>query len=89
MRLATIILGIALALMGCSRGAPDLMTFPSREGPNEFLTLPTKPLQTPPDLAALPTPTPGGPIWLTRRPVPMRWRPLAGAAAVRRATQGF
>ena len=60
LRLSLAIVAI-LAVAGCSRNtAPDLMNFPQSDGPNEFLTLPTKPLQTPPDLNVLPTPTPGG-----------------------------
>lgn len=44
-------------LAGCGDGAPDLMNFAaSNAGPDEFLVVPNKPLETPPDLAALPPP---------------------------------
>lgn len=51
-----------LALTACSRDAePKLMNLRSATaGPDEFAILPTKPLQLPKDLAALPEPTPGG-----------------------------
>ena len=60
-------LGIALILIGlaaCSRGDqdPNLLNIkqPRGEGPDEFAVLPTKPLQMPQDVTALPEPTPGG-----------------------------
>ncbi|MCB2115438.1 MAG: DUF3035 domain-containing protein [Rhodobacteraceae bacterium] len=56
-----------LALTACGRLAgeekapPKLMNFKSQSrSPDEFAVLPTKPLQLPEDLAALPAPTPGG-----------------------------
>lgn len=58
--------GIALAavlmLAACGGGRePQLMNLRSgTNGPDEFGILPTKPLQMPPDLAALPEPAPGG-----------------------------
>lgn len=49
-----------LTLAGCSRD-PQLMNIDAgQDGPDEFAILPTKPLTMPPDLALLPTPTPGG-----------------------------
>ena len=59
----TIILtGLAGAMLaGCATGGdPRLMTFGAQRSPDEFAILPTGPLQSPPDMAALPTPTPGG-----------------------------
>ena len=56
-------LGLALlALSACDRNrTPELMNLHSTtRGPDEFGILPTKPLQIPQDLAALPAPTPGG-----------------------------
>jgi hypothetical protein len=48
-------------LSACSSGDPQLMNLPrSGQGPDEFLIVPNKPLTIPEDLAALPTPTPGG-----------------------------
>ncbi|SOB95076.1 DUF3035 domain-containing protein [Rhodobacter maris] len=58
-----IALVLALALAGCGRSdkAPQLMHLRSdTPGPDEFGILPTKPLEMPEDLAALPAPTPGG-----------------------------
>jgi hypothetical protein len=55
-------LAAALALTACSGdGNPELMNLrnPS-DGPDEFLVVPNKPLEMPEDVAALPTPTPGG-----------------------------
>jgi hypothetical protein len=58
-------IGIALAaglLAACSSDKePRLMNLRSTTaGPDEFSIVPTKPLQMPPDLAALPAPVPGG-----------------------------
>ena len=59
-------LGVALAslivLTACGRGDPELMNLRQArgEGPDEFSVLPSKPLELPEDLAALPDPTPGG-----------------------------
>ena len=58
-----LLLGLAAVLLaGCSRNRePDLVNLRgSKDGPDEFAILPTKPLEQPPDLAALPAPTPGG-----------------------------
>jgi len=56
--------GLALALLaGCgsrSGEAPRLMNIASSQRtPDEFSIIPTQPLQAPPDLRALPAPTPG------------------------------
>ncbi|GIT90962.1 hypothetical protein JANAI62_14170 [Jannaschia pagri] len=51
----------ALTLVACERENPTLMHVRSADRtPDEFAILPTRPLETPPNLAALPTPTPGG-----------------------------
>ncbi|MFD1912671.1 DUF3035 domain-containing protein [Halodurantibacterium flavum] len=65
MRAATGIITLAvvavLGLSACSRGEPRLMTTTSAgRSPDEFAILPTRPLQMPPELGALPEPTPGG-----------------------------
>jgi hypothetical protein len=55
-------LAAALTLAACSSDRdPQLMNLrnPS-DGPDEFLIAPNKPLEIPEDVAALPTPTPGG-----------------------------
>ncbi|MFB2531681.1 DUF3035 domain-containing protein [Paracoccus sp. p4-l81] len=60
---AGMMMGLALVLAGCgsSGDAPILMhAGAGSDSPDEFGVLPTKPLQMPPDLAALPAPTPGG-----------------------------
>lgn len=49
----------ALSLAACANDG-KLMTLTSPDGPEEFAILPTKPLEMPPDLAQLPSPTPGG-----------------------------
>jgi len=54
-------LAAVLALAGCERGDPILMNVKSpTRAPDEFAIVPTKPLQMPEDIAALPDPTPGG-----------------------------
>jgi hypothetical protein len=53
---AVLALGLVAA---CGQGEPELMNLRAGDGPDEFAILPPKPLQLPPDLAALPTPTPG------------------------------
>lgn len=49
-----------LGLAACSSDPHLMSTHSSGSGPDEFAILPTKPLTMPTDLAALPTPTPGG-----------------------------
>ena len=57
---SAIILAVFLAVSACSSGGtPNLMNPPATEGPDEFSILPTKPLETPPNLNTLPAPTPG------------------------------
>jgi Protein of unknown function (DUF3035) len=52
---------VALASCGGSKREPNLMNLRSAtNGPDEFAILPPKGLELPPDLAALPEPTPGG-----------------------------
>lgn len=57
---AVIALAAMLVLSACAGGDPELMNLTSGEGPDEFGIVPPKPLAMPEDLAALPTPTPGG-----------------------------
>ncbi|MBU3029144.1 DUF3035 domain-containing protein [Paracoccus marinaquae] len=62
MRAIALMMGFAAVagLSACS-GDPHLMNIESgQNSPDEFAILPTKPLTMPPDLAVLPTPTPGG-----------------------------
>ena len=55
-------LALVLGLSACGGSdQPNLMNLRSSgNGPDEFAILPSKPLQLPPDLKALPAPTPGG-----------------------------
>ena len=51
---------LALALVACSETEPMLMNIAQNTGsPDEFAVLPTKPLEMPGDLTALPAPVPG------------------------------
>lgn len=51
----------ALTLAGCGSDNPKLLNLEANtDGPDEFAILPTKPLEMPESLAALPEPTPGG-----------------------------
>jgi hypothetical protein len=55
------ILGIALVLsLGACANAGLRELRSGSKGPDEFLIVPVKPLQTPTNLASLPAPTPGG-----------------------------
>lgn len=62
LRIAVLATLCAAALAGCNRNRePQLMNLRSQtQGPDEFAILPTKPLEMPEDIAALPEPTPGG-----------------------------
>lgn len=54
-------MGAVLVLSACASKQPKLMHLRSpTAGPDEFSILPPKALEMPQDLAALPTPTPGG-----------------------------
>lgn len=56
-----ILAGALAALAACSPENPQLFSLGSDDGgPDEFAILPTKPLQLPEDLAALPPPVPEG-----------------------------
>lgn len=50
---------VALMLSACG-GEPQLMALSSSDGPDEFLIVPGKPLETPGSFTNLPSPTPGG-----------------------------
>ncbi len=51
---------LVLAVSACGNGAPRLLNVgASNDSPDEFATLPGKPLQTPASFSELPTPTPG------------------------------
>ncbi|MFK7877036.1 MAG: DUF3035 domain-containing protein [Paracoccaceae bacterium] len=60
MRLAQIVMIVAACgLTACGSGGLRELTNPG-EGPDEFLIVPGKPLQSPDTFATLPQPTPGG-----------------------------
>lgn len=57
----SLFLGLVLVLSACAGGKDGMLNLRAgKVGPDEFSVLPTKPLQTPTDLASLPPPTPGG-----------------------------
>lgn len=65
--IAPILLGSALLLTAC--GDKPLHNLDARrQGPDEFLVLPNKPLEAPANYAELPTPTPGGANRTDRNP---------------------
>ena len=75
MRAGRAIVGLALALMplalaGCAEGglAGGLRAAGVGQTPDEFMVLPTRPLEMPENLAALPPPTPGAPNRVDYRP---------------------
>ena len=85
--------GTVLVLASCAgSGEPNLLNInqPRAEGPDEFAVLPSKPLETPPDLAALPAPTPGGRNLSDPTPQTDAVLALGGnpAALTRRASDG-
>lgn len=80
---SAVILAAALGLSACGGGDPSLLNIrqEAHEGPDEFGILPTKPLETPADLAALPTPTPGGSNLTDPTPEADAYAALGGNAA--------
>ena len=76
--------GAVLAAAGCSSDEPRLMNLRSTgAGPDEFSILPTKPLTMPPNLAALPAPTPGAGNITDQNPFADAAAALGGNAAVK------
>jgi len=76
---------LPVLLAACSASDPQLMRFPGSRAPTEFLVVPAKPLETPPDLSALPPPAPGTANRADATPladavVALGGRPGAGAA---------
>lgn len=59
LRTAALALILPMILAACGSGEPSLMNHQTTREPNEFLVVPAKPLQTPPDAAGLPVPLPG------------------------------
>ncbi len=57
----SVTVAVLLALSACADKEPELMNLRTDgTGPDEFLILPTKPLEAPEDFTNLPEPTPGG-----------------------------
>ena len=80
---------LALTLAACERQNPQLFNLRKTDRtPDEFSILPTKPLETPPDLAALPPPTPGGANRSDRVPEAEAIAALGGNAAAGRGADG-
>jgi len=84
-RVAAVLTAVLLvSACGGSDEAPRLMRFPAgSDGPDEFSILPTKPLEMPADMSALPEPVRGAPNLVDPRPlddavVALGGRPGAG-----------
>ncbi len=85
---AALVGGALVALTACGGGnrEPHLMNLRAgSDGPDEFSILPPKGLEMPPDLAALPEPTPGGANLTDQHPiddaiVALGGKPGAGAS---------
>ncbi len=78
----------ALVLSGCAEGglAGGLRAAGVGDAPDEFLVLPTKPLELPEDLSSLPPPTPGALNRVEKRPdvdavAALTGRPVAAGTA--------
>lgn len=80
----------ALVLSACaSDREPQLMNLRNPgDGPDEFLVVPAKPLAMPEDMAALPTPTPGGRNLADATPREDMIAALGGNAAAARGGSG-
>lgn len=90
-KLGVIAMAAALALSACGERDPQLYNLRSDSGgPDEFAILPTKPLEMPEDMAALPDPTPGGINRADATPEADAYAALGGNAEVltRGATDG-
>ena len=77
---AGVLLVVVLALGGCGDGglAGGLRAAGIAGKPDEFMVLPTRPLEMPANLAALPPPTPGQPSRVDYQPIPEAIAGLSG-----------
>ena len=84
-----IALATAMALTGCaSKRTPHLMNLrSSTKTPDEFSILPTKPLEMPKNMSALPTPTPGGTNLADPTPVADAVKALGGRPSALQGTK--
>ncbi len=87
---ALLLLPLALILSGCGEGgtAGLLRSSGAVTTPDEFLVLPTRPLEMPDDLAALPVPTPGQPSLVDYDPEAIAIAGLTGTDAPARTASG-
>ncbi len=79
------VLGVALVLSACGRrdDTPNLLNIRANtDGPDEFLVLPSQPLEMPETFAELPAPTPGGTNRTDRNPRSEAIAALGGNPAV-------
>ncbi len=90
MRRSLLVMSVLVGLSACGTAdEPNLLNIsrPRNQGPDEFAILPTKPLELPEDLAALPSPTPGGANRTDQTPQADAYAALGGnAAALSRAS---
>lgn len=83
--LGLVILGLVVALAGCSRKPlHDLRS--NSTGPDEFLVSPVKPLTAPKNYSELPTPTPGGANLVDQNPAADAIAALGGRPSALDAT---
>jgi hypothetical protein len=88
--LAFLLLPLVLAVSGCSEGglAGALRSSGATSTPDEFLVLPTRPLEIPDDLASLPPPTPGAPNRVEYQPETLAVTGLTGQQGTARTASG-
>lgn len=80
MRPLVVLIAATLVLGGCANQGLKVVTT-TTPGPDEFIVEPKKPLQSPPDLTALPAPTPGQGNLVDNNPVNDAIVALGGRAA--------
>lgn len=87
---AVLFLPLAMILGGCSDGgvAGALRSSGVTSTPDEFLVLPTRPLEMPDNLAALPVPTPGQPSRVEYQPEAVAVAGLTGQEVSARTASG-
>jgi Protein of unknown function (DUF3035) len=88
--IAFLLLPLVLAISGCGQGgvAGVLRSSGATSTPDEFLVLPTRPLEIPDNLASLPPPTPGAPSRVEYQPESIAVTGLTGQEGQVRAASG-